>query len=244
MALKLDGLSTSNGSTDPVSFNPDGRNTLFPLIQGFKLLARLSNDILNSPSNEFVRSSNNFPGFHQKTDIQAFPFEHKILLFDLNPTERVRFIKSLEEITIELDNANVCNLRNRMQHNRKPNEFPTQTEIEHTCSVIATTVSKMEKSGICPLIYFYNGQTIDKYHRTEIRLINYRGAVITYHQPSQYRLVLPVSLEKPVIVVPWLHLPNSSEAYRFQFRENSDYVQIWDGYPRRRIRLPTSEVQH
>ncbi len=234
MATSLNGQRL--GSNEPLVFDPNGKNTLYPLVQGFALLARVCSETIEDGSGTLKRPKNELPGYHNKTEIDLFPFLHKVLILDLTKSDRDRMIESLQEITATLEESQVCNLRNRLEHKRL--DFPDQQEIEKTCSAVTYIIDKMEKSGICPLVYLYAGRTMDQYGRGVVTFKDYKGRGITINQPSQYRLCRLPSIHEPQIVVPSLHINDSSELMRFTFEEISDYVKMWQDYPRRKPRIP------
>jgi hypothetical protein len=44
----------------------------------------------------------------------------------------------------------------------------------------------MEKSGICPLVYYYVGQVNDQYGRSVITLRDYRGREVAHHLSAAF----------------------------------------------------------
>ena len=116
MATSLNGQRL--GSNEPLVFDPNGKNTLYPLVQGFALLARVCSETIEDGSGTLKRPKNELPGYHNKTEIDLFPFLHKVLILDLTKSDRDRMIESLQEITATLEESQVCNLRNRLEHKR------------------------------------------------------------------------------------------------------------------------------
>jgi len=237
MASRLSGRRPS--SDGPLEFDAGGRNTLYPLIQGFAILAELCSEIIADKSDDLTRPRNEFPGYYGETEIEMFPFRHKVLILDLRAGDRDRVIGLLKEITDTLEKSDVCNIRNRIEH-RRP-DFPSQDEIEGACDAIADTIRKMEATGICPLIYLYAGRTIDQYGRSLVTFKDYKSREVKIREPSQYKLCRLPSIEKPQLIVPWMHIGESFDLMRFQFEEVSDYVKMWREYPRRRPRVPPEE---
>lgn len=234
MAVSLN--EQQSGSNEPLVFDPSGKNTLYPLVQGFALLAELCNEIIKDRTRELKRPENELPGYHSKTEIDLFPFLHKVLILDLRKGDRDQIVESLQKITTALKKSEVCNIRNRIEH-RRP-DFPNQEEIESTCRVVTDTVDKIERAGVCPLIYLYAERTTDQYGRAVVTFKDYKKRELKINYPSQYGLCGLPSIHQPQIIVPSLHIGDSSELLRFQFEEISDYVKMWRGYPKRRPRVP------
>jgi hypothetical protein len=242
MASVLRDSATELGnSVEPIVFNAEGVNTLYPLVQGFRILANLCKNIATGDRTKYERPINEYPTYENRTALQNFPYRHNILLLDIKDEDRTKIIQTLEEITTSLDRAKISNVRNRMQHKRKDTEFPIQSEIETACSALSEVVAKMEKSGICPVIYLYSGKLVDQYKRSTINLTDYRGRELSFYDPPHYVTLSLPSLYRPLIVVPWMHLRDTSETVRFAFKENSDFVAMWRGFPKRKLRIPNTE---
>ena len=239
MALRLSGRRL--GSNEPLEFDAGGRNTLYPLIKGFAILADLCSEIIADTNSDLGRAENEFPGYCGKTGIEIFPFRHKVLLLDLRAGDRDRVIELLREITGRLEKYQVCDIRNRIEH-RRP-DFPSREEIEAACGAVADAINKMETAGVCPLIYLYTGRTTDQYRRSLVTFKDYKSREITIRQPSQYRLCGLPSIQVPQVIVPWMHIGDSFELMRFQFEETSDYVKMWQEYPKRRLQAPVEELK-
>ncbi|HCX89684.1 MAG TPA: hypothetical protein DHT43_04015 [Deltaproteobacteria bacterium] len=239
MVSRLNGLQL--GSNEPLEFNAEGKNTLYPLVQGFTVLAELCSELIEGRNGDLRRPENEFPGYYGKTEVELFPLLHKALILDLRKGDCDRIIGLLREITATFEKFQVCNIRNRIEH-RRP-DFPSQEEIERACGAVTDTVNKMEAAGVCPLIYLYSGRTVDQYGRNIVMFKDYRGRQIIVNRPSQYSLCRLPSLHWPQIIVPWVHIGDSVELLRFQFEEISDYVKMWRGYPKRRPRVPSKELK-
>lgn len=228
------------GSNRPLEFNSGGKNTLYPLIQGFAVLAELCNEIIEGKKGELKRSENELPGYYGKTEIELFPFLHKTLLLDLGKRDCDRIIALLSKITSKLEISQIASIRNRIDHKRA--DFPKQEEIEKACGAVAEIVTEMEGAGICPVLYLYAGRVVDQYGRTVVKLKDYKGREITIDQPSNCSFCRLPSVIEPLIFVPCMHIGDSFESIRFKFEETSDYVTMWRDYPKRRPRVPSKEL--
>jgi len=236
MASRLNGQRI--GSNE-VKYDADGKNTLYPLIQGFAILADLCSEIIEGMDSELRRPESKLPGYYGKTEIELFPFLHKALILDLRKGDRDQIIGLLKEFTAILERSQVCDIRNRLEHGRR--DFPNQEEIEKARSAVSDTVSKMEATGVCPLIYLYAGRTVDNYGRGTMIFKDYRGREITVKLPSQYGVCGLPSSHQPQIIVPIMHIGDSPELLRFEFEETSEYVEMWRDYPKRRPRVPSGK---
>jgi hypothetical protein len=234
MSGKLSGRTVIND--EPVVYDAAGRNTLFPLIQGFSTLARVCREIIVGDTTAYRRGPEELPTYHFNSTVDRFPFLHKCLLLDLREQDQDFVLKCLESVTARLQKVDCCNLRNRIDHMRK--DFPTRNEIEIVAAEIRDVIRFMEHSGICPTLYRVVTIRQDPFGRSVVTTANYAGDEIAFRLPSLYEVVRLPHVHDPVLVVPSLHVGDSIEPLRFELVESSDYSRIWANFPRRRLRLP------
>jgi hypothetical protein len=233
MAERLDGRS--RGGNEPVRYDSAGRNTLYPLIQGFALLADLCEELIKDDPADVHRAKGDIPTYADRTELDLFPFEHTALILDVRQRDRERMLELLRDTTKAFESPDMCEIRNRLEHKRP--DFPTQSEIEQTCMSISEALRKMELSGICPLVYFMTSIRSDSFGREVMSLCDYQGRNYDLHQPSQYKLVRLPSGRQPVVLIPWLHVGESLDVVRFSIHEPSEFTEMWKEYPKRRSRL-------
>ena len=239
MASRLTGLR--HGSNDPLELDPEGKNTLYSLIQGFAVLAEVCRGIGEGDSSGLRRGDSELPGYYGKTEVQQFPFLHRVLVLDLGDEDRERIIALLGNVTSVLEAAQVHSIRNRLEHKRPG--FPSRAEIEGACAATETAVNEMETAGMTPLVFFYSGSTSDRYGRTTFALEDYKGRKISVSRPSQYILCGLPPLRVPQIIVPSMHIGDSTELMRFAYVESSEYVELWRDYPKRRFDIPIEQIE-
>jgi hypothetical protein len=231
LASRLSGRRT--GPAAPLDFDPHGKNPLYHLVSGLAILADVCNEVIKD-GGEMQRPENELPGYCGKTPLFDFPFLHKALVLDLRPTDREQIMQQLEQATTALERANVCSVRNRIEHRRQ--EFPTADEIATACGAVADIISSLERSGLCPLVYLYVGRKVDEYGRGIAQLRNYRGEEALIPLPVEHIGCGLPDLSGPQVVVPSMHVGDSLDIMRFRFEETSDYAERWRDYPRRRTR--------
>lgn len=236
MALKLNEHSLK--LKEPIEFDINGKNTLYPLIQGFSILAHICSEIIeNEP--QYKCSNNELPSYYGKTEIRLCPFVHRIFLLDIKNSQRIELINFLEKITLDLSRVPILKVRNILDHNRP--DFPTFEEIESIYQTLERLIFKLEQRGLYPLIYLYKEKTLDQFDRTLISVENYRGDKINFYKPSQYSACGLPSSKEPLIVVPSVNIGKSSEKISFKFEAVSNYSQYWQDFPKRRIQSNTKK---
>ncbi|WP_147469208.1 hypothetical protein [Corallococcus sp. AB045] len=235
MARRLSGRrKTADGA---IEFESSGKNTLYPLIQGFSILAELCAELLASPE-QWLRPAKEMPSYHDKQKLFQLPFRYKIELMNLSEADRDAIIRELHETTQKLDAANVSSVRNRLEHKRV--DFPDRVEIENACGAISEVMGKLEASGLMPTVFFFSGLRLDPYGRGTVLLQDHRGRKLEAFHPSAFQFSgIPSLMDGgALIVVPRAHISGSAEYLRFRFKEKSDFASIWQDYPRRRFSVP------
>jgi hypothetical protein len=217
-----------------VEFDPAGKNTLFPLIIGFNILSDKCLKLLNEHC-DFERGDSEFLACYKYSKLESFPFLHKMLFFDLREKDREKVIGLLRETYQSLTRVQVCDIRNRIEHARKEGEFPKREEIEKACHAMKKVVQDLIDYGIYPSVYYFAGQIIDEYKRILVKYKDYKNSEICLLQSNQFHSCGLPSFEKPIVIIPCMHVGDSAEFIRFEFEESSNYTAMWENYPKRRI---------
>jgi len=221
--------------TDFLVLDKDGKNTLYPLIKSFHILANICKEYMDSKE-EYKRDESEYPDFYKKTEIYLFPFEHKKLLLDLNPDDVERIINLLNEISFILESNDVSNVRNRIKHNRPIHEFPKSNELETTYKAIYDVAKKMETEGILPTVYIKFGNEIDEFGRGFIKYKNYKSEVLLISNSSRFiKSGMPL-YKKLQVCLPNVHIKNSIEKLRFGYLEKTEYSNYWSNYPKIKVK--------
>ena len=241
MCDKLHGYKV--GSSDPLLFDNKGKNTLFPLTEGFTALNEICEALLEEGIDKYKRSQDEMPSFLNKAELVSFPFESKVYLFDIKPSNFKSLQNLLEELPKSFSQNNVLSVRNRTQHKRE--DFPSQEEILNACNCIENIINKIEINGIFPNVYLFKSTTIDKFNRVKYDYEDYKGRNITLQPTFAFSgSNLPAS-RNPQIIIPILNIGNSQELLRFKFEESSSYLKYWKNYPRKKNKSKKKEeIKH
>ncbi len=216
---------------EKLRFDPSGKNTLYPLVTGFKALLMLCENIIASVESH-KRPDNEFPGFYKTDPLKLFPFEHKALLLDLKPNDYKQIKESINVIPSEFGKGNVLDIRNRLQHPR--DDFPTQQEMLNAINAIDKCFALMESEGIYPNVYLFRTSTIDEYNRKKITLTNYKGNNLSFVRTSELDGVHLPSPYQPVVIMKNISLGQSIQPLLFKYEESSTYQTYWKNYPRKK----------
>lgn len=219
--------------TNEIVFQKNGKNTLYPLIQGFRILADMCKEIRENGEKKFRRSESELPGYFGKTQIQLFPFTHKKLILDLNQNDYDKIVGILSEVTTVLEKGNICDIRNRIDHGGR--DFPRRTEIEEALNATKRIIDKIEEVGICPLVYLMSRLEVDGYMRGFAVFKNYKGMEIQVKIGTQFEACKLPAPEGYLVIFPEIHMDDTTEILRFKIEEKSDFTDIWKDYPKRKI---------
>lgn len=223
------------GIAEPVVFSADGKNTLYPLISGFRILAAFCREIIKERS-KYVRPDGQFPGFVGRQDLEIFPFQHTKLLLDLRDNVQTAVLAHLVEITELLEGAGAANIRNRLEHARE--DFPSAHEISELLNVISSLVDRMHRSGFSPSTYVFQGVNVDKWGRRVMEFGNYRNDVVRLHYRAEVSATAIPNGPAPIIIVPLIKLGDTEEVFRVSYTELSDFRTMWKEYPIKRFPAP------
>ncbi|NQV18766.1 MAG: hypothetical protein HQ534_09515 [Armatimonadetes bacterium] len=232
MCDKLEGSVV--GSNDPLRFDKNGRNTLFPLSEGFTALINLCDLILKSPNKEYLRDKAEYPSFYEKTNYTSYPFLHKILLLDIKENCYQRLKEILSVVAPDFNKNNVLSIRNRLQHNRE--DFPNTTEILSACNSIRKIVSSLEENCLYPNVYLFKSMFSDKYKRVSYVFEDYKGNIINIQPTFEFIANKLISMRDPQIILPQVCIGDSLEVIRFKYNESSEYLKYWKGFPLKKLK--------
>lgn len=236
LSSSLSNLRSIEGK--PIIYSNAGKNTLFPLIQGYSILAEKCEDIIRNHAN-YVRHDSQIPSLYKRTSIVEFPFPHTVLVADLRPDIRNNILTTLRQLTYSLETSGIYNTRNGIDHKR--DEFPTKDDICNTCGNIEEIIESIERCGLYPTYYSQKNTVIDEHDRGIITFEDYLQNEITITSPSQFAScnLPPQTINQ--ILVPIVQIGDSTEIFRCTYEVDSDYIRMWDGYPKSRISITKSE---
>src|SRR5262249_11824344 len=159
---------------------------------------------------------------------------HTALINDISQLQQRRLLSLLTEVASSFEAVQLANLRNRLQHDRPAEELPTKEEIALAVSTVENIVDKLEQSGLLPLTYCIIARQTDRWQRTQTTLVNYKGNHVVVSARSELGGVRLPRLDDHLIIVPWIRIAGTAEMLRFSLEGDSDYSQLWHGFPLRR----------
>lgn len=240
MCDKLEGQVV--GSNEPLRFDKNGKNTLFPLTEGFSALIEMCDSLLSSKRDEYLRAEDELPSFNKKAEYTTFPFPHKLLLFDLKSNNYKHIKENLTNISSEFNKNSVLSIRNRLQHKR--DDFPGTEEILRACHTIEDIVNKLEINSLFPNVYLFKTLVSDKYKRRNYEFEDYKGRTINLTPTSEFLGSKLIGVYDPQIILPNVHIGNSLEVLRFKYNEPSEYLSYWKDSPLKKGKNKSEDIEN
>lgn len=218
----------------------DEKNELFALCRGFGILAK-GLDSLVARSADYERAEGEFPEYAEHTVLQTFPFRHTRPFLDVNESARATIIRSLREISRLLDAGKVSDVRNSYLHFRRSN-----AELDSMIAALEATsaaVRIIEQNGFYRSVYRRVAMQLDEWGRSAITLRDESGRNAVFARPSKMDWGGLPPLDSPQYVVTSAQIGEPPERLRFRPGYRSEFSEMWQGYPRRRLRNDASKSE-
>lgn len=219
------------GGGNKLELRKDGKNTLFPLIEGLNVLAEHISAMRKKSSKKFLRKIADVPGYAGKSSLETFPFSHTLFLYDVNIEDVSVCSKTLTEASSLLRDGMICDVRNRLEHKRE--DFPSRDEIEKCCDAIASAVRVLISYGLCPVDYYRVEAKTDQYGRIIHIYRNYSGHEISINYFPTHLLSYNPPGDGPIAITPSIHIGDSSDLFYADIVNISEFVEMWKDYPKR-----------
>ena len=217
-----------------LTFDANGRNTLFPLIEGFTALYGTCDKFLNECENENIREESELPNFINKTELVDFPLIHKKLVFDIKQSSYQKIKQLGVKIPQEFSRSKVLSIRNAIEHDRE--DFPLKQDLLNACDCMRNSINDLYESGLFPNVYLFSSLLKDKHNRVLKTFEDYNGRKITISELINYKGYPIPSSDSPLVIVPTISFPNTNEPLRIRYEENSEYLFYWRNYPRKKAK--------
>lgn len=228
IAKELNGLvETTNG---PVVFDPDGKNTMLPLIIGFTAFARRVREVLGERE-KYVKEKLLLAHYHGKNSVQIFPYKHTKYVCDASDVDAQSIVQICEETAAKLQQSKVFEIRNKLEHNNE--EIPSAKEMAKAGELLSDVVAKLQDCGLVPVIFAFKKAESDVFSRAWIASQDASGREIRWQTSPVLMTIrsLP-SVGAPQIIVAGFNVPETKEPLRFGVQEDSDYTKMWQDYPK------------
>ena len=213
-------------------YNPNGNNTLFPLIEGFTALIQICEKLIEDNDISNIREDNELPRFIGETDLINFPLKHKLLVLDLKSSSFLKIKDIIFFITTEFSKSKILATRNSLEHDRQ--DFPSKEQLLASCDSLPKIIEKLLEIGLFPNVYLFKSKITDEFGRNTKTFVDYSGKEISITELINFKGYPVPSIDSPIIITPQISFPNINEPLRIKFEENSEYLDYWKNYPLRK----------
>jgi hypothetical protein len=228
-ASELSGILEIEGQ--PVKLDDSGRNTLFPLIVGFKALINKTSAVVRE-SSRFLKDPVFLAHYSGSTTLQVFPYRHSHFACDLAPADLERTLTLIENVSTSLQKGPVMLVRNRIDH--KTETFPSKQEFQRCCEMLEIQVNNLEDAGLIPIVQVTKSIVADRFNRQRVISVDYAGREFVWFVSPSIHAIRPLPrLDEPQLLVKSLFIPGTGEPARYRMQEVSEFTEIWKDYPKR-----------
>ncbi|MFB8891846.1 hypothetical protein [Microbacterium plantarum] len=219
---RKNGVERNDLSTGPV---------LADLVQGF---LRLSDHLENLRGREahFIRDKEDYPRFVKQTDLQRFPFSHKIPYLDLTAASQVSLRTTLRDVSTRLNDAGILSARNGLLHAEGKRRTPTREEVNSALDRAREVLRSLEQIGCVRVTFEVVASETDQWGRSST-LLRASGTEIRVSGPSSYELLGMPSLHRKVYLMQGAVFAAPNEMLRFREGFDSQYADYWRDFVRR-----------
>lgn len=232
MTEKLNGYKLNQDLI--LTFNSNGQNTLFPLVEGFRALFDIC-DKINIEDPVYLKCKDVLPRFIGNTSLINYPLRHTFLFLDIKNSSYLKLRETALNLANDFNKYKVLATRNALEHDR--DEFPQKDEIISACDCIDKSISKLIEVGLYPNVYLFESLAKDKHGQVIKTFVDYNGKDIAISELINYKGYPTPSSDSPIIIVPEVSFPDSSEPLRVKYEESSEYILYWKNYPKRKVQL-------
>jgi len=225
---ELDGLvETEKGH---VTYDPAGKNTLFPLIVGFSALAKRVRQIVAAREG-YAKPNLYLAHYEGKSSLQLFPYKHQFYICDATASDVQFLITVCEEITVKFQQSRVFEIRNKLEHDNE--ELPSSREMIKCAEILREVVNTLQEYGFVPIIFAHKDRHSDAFGRKFVVSRDGMGREIKWEPSPALEAIrsLP-ALTTPQIIVSKFKVPETNEPLRFAVEEESEYTKMWRDYPK------------
>lgn len=232
---KVIGATLSGESADgpSVVWNSNGENALGTLLQYLNETEKWMSGLYSLDGGKFLRVDKDLPHYEADKDLR-FPFRHLVLWADADREQLIRHHKHFKTIVNLINESELANIRNGLDHFREPSRFPT---VEKMIACVARLTQALDTADLhqyLPKIFWMSEIKVNRFGQSEYQFKDYAGRSIRIFGPSLISGISNIGFEEPCLIAPGnlLGIPNAT--LFFGFRESSVFEKYWNGYPRKR----------
>ncbi|MGW2707628.1 hypothetical protein ACWC4J_01360, partial [Streptomyces sp. NPDC001356] len=230
--------SYSANRKNPVEFHASGRNTLFPLISGFGVLASLLEEY-EANASSYSKENGDLPNYHKLSTLRKAAFLYSVPFLNLADESKKSIIRSLRAVAQILQSGGVLDVRNKLEHNRE--DFPTPEEFDACFRAINGFCDLVERRGLIPKQYRIIETRIDSAWRVRYLLEDSQGRTVEVNNTEGYSLAGLPDIGSVQLIMSCARIKGTGDYLRFALGSRSPYVEMWENWPRYRLEVRPAE---
>lgn len=199
------------------------------------------NSILEMGRDSLVRPVNELPHFADDPQTQ-FPFLHKALWADSDLSELDTYIRHYNKIVRLLNQANLTEIRNGLDHARDEKNFPDNDKMLGCIARIREAFELSDINRLIPKIYWLKRSSENSFGLFENEYVDYEDKSTIVLRPSVIIGFIEKNKKDPMMIAPVNFLGKANSLIIFRLENKNEYSRYWFGYPiRNRVKKKDSE---
>jgi hypothetical protein len=220
------------GSTK-VTWSVQGENSLGVLFRYLSESVKWMESLDEVNRDQLLRPDEDLPHFAEDR-YRPFPFRHKQLWADTDVSGLRNYREGYRSIARLLEQANVAEVRNGLDHYREGHNFPGSDALLACVARLQQTLELADVHRFFPKAFWLHRWTEDRFGMTQYECLDYANRMVQLYGPLLVSGLPKPDSDTPMLIAPGnlLGLPHSTLG--FHLREKSKYSTYWDEYPRKR----------
>lgn len=234
-------VSIRSGDAD-CRWNPEGGNTLGTTLAYASAAVDWIRSLAARDSAVVARPAEDLPHFADAQE-RVFRFRHVQLWGDADVGALRSHAELFANVVRKINQASVATLRNGLDHQRTPEEFPSLEAMLACAARLRDALDLADIHRLVPKTFWLRSRKEDLFGRVEFVLEDYQGRTIAVSGPSVAVSLVALRFSEPYLIAPGGLLSDVGAELRFRVKEASPFSRYWENYPRRRnIPSPHKEM--
>jgi hypothetical protein len=222
-----------DSGTTKVTWSALGENALGVLCRYLSESVKWMDALEELDRDQLLRPENDLPHFADDRH-RPFPCRHKQFWADTDIGGLRRYREGYRSIAKLLEQANLPEIRNGLDHYREASNFPVTDRLLACVARLQQSLELADVNRYFPKLFWLHRWTEDRFGMIQYECIDYANRVVNLNGPLLVSGLQQPTSAGPFLIAPGnlLGLPHSTPVFRF--REHSEYAAYWDEYPRKR----------
>lgn len=213
-----------------LKWDEGGGNTFSVLL---RYLSELKKWIIKLPDrnrDDLKRNESDLPFYSQHAEI-PFLYKHTQLWADLDINSIKQYINDFSNICDNIDRANICFIRNGIDHMRSDEKFPKVDDMRNCAYYLKIAADLACNKRYFPNPLWLNKEEISRKDIFKYTFIDSNNNSFTILGPFMFKETLIPNTTSPFLVAPIRVNEYTNTDIIFGFEQRNEYDSYWDGYP-------------